>query len=246
MQAIAIAKRTLKWRMKNMVTIMMTITQPLIWLLLFSQMFQGNMSEDYTAFVLPGILVMNILSGAGMSGIANYSLIESGSYYRLYVSPIERGSIVIGQVLDNVIIMLVETLFLFLIGVLFGVSMPSLLPMLLILGVVICSTSIISMLSYAVSYLFQDENPFIALVNALMLPLFFLSTALMPLEAMPSVFQTLVRLNPLTYIINVLRSLLLEKEIAWGNITILVCVILFVGCLMYSISKRCIEQYAHQ
>lgn len=246
MQAIAIAKRTLKWRMKNMVTIMMTITQPLIWLLLFSQMFQGNTNEGYTAFVLPGILVLNILSGAGMSGIANYSLIESGSYYRLYVSPIERGSIVIGQVLDNVIIMLVETLFLFLIGVLFGVSMPSLLPMLLILGVVICSTSIISMLSYAVSYLFQDENPFIALVNALMLPLFFLSTALMPLEAMPSVFQTLVRLNPLTYIINVLRSLLLEKEIAWGNITILVCVMLFVGCLMYSISKRCIEQYAHQ
>lgn len=246
MQAIAIAKRTLKWRMKNMVTIMMTITQPLIWLLLFSQMFQGNMSEDYTAFVLPGILVMNILSGAGMSGIANYSLIESGSYYRLYVSPIERGSIVIGQVLDNVIVMVVETLFLFLIGVLFGVSLPSLLPMLLIMVIVMCSTSIISMLSYAVSYLFQDENPFIALVNTLMLPLFFLSTALMPLEAMPSVFQTLVRMNPLTYIINVLRSLVLEKEIAWGNITFLFFVMLIVGCLMYSISKRCIEQYAHQ
>lgn len=82
MGALNIFSRNVKWRFQNPVTIVMTLVQPLIWLVLFSTLFANNATrtEGYTAFVLPGILMMSILSGAGISGIANYSNRANGSF----------------------------------------------------------------------------------------------------------------------------------------------------------------------
>lgn len=113
--------RSLKWRFQNPATIVMNITQPLIWLLLFSTMFrppQANASS-YTAFLIPGMLVMTALTSAGIScGIANYFLKSGGIFYRIYVSPVKRRSIVLAQILD------VEVLSFVGIGILLLLSIP--------------------------------------------------------------------------------------------------------------------------
>lgn len=113
--------RSLKWRFQNPATIVMNITQPLIWLLLFSTMFrppQANASS-YTAFLIPGLLVMTALTSAGIScGIANYFLKSGGIFYRIYVSPVKRRSIVLAQILD------VEVLSFVGIGILLLLSIP--------------------------------------------------------------------------------------------------------------------------
>jgi len=91
MQTYNLFWRSVKWRFQNPVTIIMTLVQPLIWLLLFSTIFSGGKAEEnYTAFILPGILVMGVLSSSGVSGIANYSLKTGGSFYRIMISPVRR------------------------------------------------------------------------------------------------------------------------------------------------------------
>ena len=89
MQALNIFHRNVKWRFQNPVTIVMTLVQPLIWLVIFSNLFGGSSAGGlgYTAFALPGILIMSVLSSAGISGIATYSNKSNGSFYRIVITP---------------------------------------------------------------------------------------------------------------------------------------------------------------
>lgn len=57
---------------------------------------------------LPGILVMVVLTGAGMSGIANYSLKAGGSFYRIFISPVKRSTIVLGHILNSTALAFIE------------------------------------------------------------------------------------------------------------------------------------------
>jgi ABC-2 type transport system permease protein len=102
----------------------------IILLLLFSTMFGGNgINEEgnvsYTAFVLPGILVMVVLTSAGMSGIANYSLKTGGSFYRIYISPVKRTSIILAHILDAAVLSFTEVFVLVAISFLMKVSIAS-------------------------------------------------------------------------------------------------------------------------
>ena len=68
--------RNIKWRLQNPLTVIMTLLQPLIWLLLYSTVFNadftGISSGSYTGFILPGILVLVIFASSGSSGVINY------------------------------------------------------------------------------------------------------------------------------------------------------------------------------
>lgn len=222
MEVFNILWRNVKWRFQNPATIIMTIIQPLIWLLLFSTMFAGKAvgesgADNYTAFILPGILVMVVLTSAGMSGIANYSLKAGGSFYRIFISPVKRSSIVLGHILDSAVLSFIEIIILLLLSLLFGVRIESgILGLLIIIYLLFLTVFFISGLSYALSFLFPDENPFIAIVNTFLLPVFFVSTALMPYEQIPAVFRIPVLLNPCTYIINSLRNVITSNFVDWN------------------------------
>jgi ABC-2 type transport system permease protein len=237
--------RNVKWRFQNPATIMMTLMQPLFWLLLFSTMFGGNVTSEganvnYTAFILPGILVMVVLTSAGMSGIANYSLKTGGSFYRIYISPVRRTSIVLAHILDAAVLSFIEVIVLVAISFLMKVNIASgFLGFLLIIILLFLTILFIAGMSYALSFLFQDENPFIALVNMFMLPLFFISTALMPYEKIPGGFKIPVILNPLTHVINSLRSVILKETVDWPQIifTIMLLAVLGLGSFTFAIYR---------
>lgn len=221
MEVYNILWRNLKWRFQNPATIIMNITQPIIWLLLFSTMFKPMDSEltNYTSFLLAGLLVMTALTSAGIScGIANYSLKAKGSYYRIYIAPVKRSSIVLGQILD------VEVLAFIGIGILLLLSIPlsvkiatGALGIILIFVVLFLCIFFIASISYSLSFLMPDENAFIGLINTLVLPLYFASTALLPLEQLPEFFQFIVKLNPFSYAIDVIRELILNSNFLWRN-----------------------------
>ena len=62
MSVFAILSRNIKWRFRNRVTIVMTVLQPFLWLTLYSAVAKETMKnagiENYTAFILPGIIVL--------------------------------------------------------------------------------------------------------------------------------------------------------------------------------------------
>ena len=177
MEVYNIFWKNVKWRFQNPATIIMNIIQPIVWLLLFSSMFTpaeeiGNVS--YTTFILPGLLVMTVLTSAGVScGIANYYLKGGGSFYRIFISPVKRRSIVLGQVLDVEVLSFIGIGILLLVSIPFSVTIASgILGFFLMLFLLFLCVFFVGSLSYALSFVLPDENAFIGFINTVTLPLF--------------------------------------------------------------------------
>lgn len=203
--------RSIKWRFQNPITIVMTLIQPLMWLLLFANLFSGK-QDNYVNFVLAGILVMAILSGAGMSGIANYSLKATGSYYRVIIS------FIFDVIIKTGVLGFICLLFLLVITVFF-----------------------VSALSYMISISIPDENGFIAIINTFILPLFFLNTALMEKSSMPKVFQLITAINPFTFVVQSLRNIITDTTINWKLYVIAFMIMLILTVLAGAGAKKKLE-----
>ena len=80
MNVLAILQRNMKWRFHNAFTIVITILQPLLWLVLYSAVAGQTMKttgiSNYTAYILPGLFVLVSFSACSSSGIMNLSLIH--------------------------------------------------------------------------------------------------------------------------------------------------------------------------
>lgn len=243
--------RSLKWRFQNPATIVMNITQPLIWLLLFSTMFQTpeTTANSYTHYLMPSLLIMTALTSAGIScGIANYYTKASGIFYRIYVAPIRRSSIVLAQILDVEVLSFVGISILLLISIPLGVRFGTgLIGLLLTIILLFLSVFFIASISYILSFILPDENAYIGLVNTLILPLFFVSTAFMNYESIPNVFKIPVFLNPFSHVINCIRELMLEKEINLAGYVCIFAIMLGLSVLgfviaIYTLKKRTEER----
>ncbi|MDL2317972.1 ABC transporter permease [Eubacteriales bacterium OttesenSCG-928-A19] len=207
--------RNIKWRFQNKVSILVTILQPMLWLVLYStvasQTMQGLGSWNYTAYILPGIMVLVTFSACSSGGILNFIMKSNGSFYRILITPVSRSSIVIGQLLEAVLVSFFEVAVLvlvsFLLGVRFacGIGGIGLMLILLFLGAFFYSC-----IAYTISLHLPNEVIYETVMNAVVLPLFFLSSALFPMESLTGGLAVVVCLNPYTHIIDILRSLTLD------------------------------------
>ncbi|WP_213508128.1 ABC transporter permease [Paenibacillus faecis] len=244
MRTFSIVMRNVKWRFKNMETIIMTLIQPLIWLLLFTTMFQSEtyVGDNYTAYTLPGILILVTLTSSGMSGISNYSWKSDGIFYRIFISPVKRSSIVLGHIFDAAILTFVEVFILFIFSFFLSVKIATgVLGCLLIIGLIFLTVFFVASLSYALSMVFKTENSFLAIVNTLILPIFFVSTSLMSYEYIPAAFKIPVSLNPFTYVINCIRELILHNSINWNSIIGTFLLFLILGVLAFLIALHVLK-----
>ncbi|MNP16527.1 ABC-2 type transporter [compost metagenome] len=236
MRIFSIVSRNVKWRFKNMETLIMTLIQPLIWLLLFTTIFQSEtfIGNNYTAYTLPGILILVTLTSSGMSGISNYSWRSDGIFYRIFISPVKRSSIVLGHIGDAAILTFVEVIILFIVSFFLSVKIATGIPgFLLINGFILLTVFFVASLSYALSMIFKTENSFLAIVNTLTLPIFFVSTSLMSYEHIPAGYKIPVSINPFTYVINCIRDLILQNHIDWSSIAGTFLLFLILGVLAF-------------
>jgi ABC-2 type transport system permease protein len=247
MQTYNLLWRSVKWRFQNPVTIIMTLVQPLIWLLLFSNVFNGSGLEDnYTAFILPGILVMGVLSSSGVSGIANYALKTGGSFYRMMISPVKRSRIILAHILDAAFLSFIQITILLGIAVLMSVRIASGISGVLFMAILLFQTVVfVAAVSYSISLLLPDENSFIALVNTLTLPLFFVSSALNPFEQFRGGFRIAAMINPFTYVINALRMLLQESVIEWYQLLATGGLLLVLGAISFGVAVHSLNRDSH-
>lgn len=89
--------RNVKWRFKNRFTIIITILQPMLWLVLYSVVADSTMKgtgiKNYTAFILPGVMFLVTFSSCSSGGIMNFLMKNNGSFYRILISPVRRSSL---------------------------------------------------------------------------------------------------------------------------------------------------------
>ncbi|RCX06728.1 ABC-2 type transport system permease protein [Anaerobacterium chartisolvens] len=247
MQTYNLFWRSVKWRFQNPVTIIMTLVQPLIWLLLFSTIFSSSNAEgNYTAFILPGILVIGVLSSSGVSGIANYSLKTGGSSYRIMISPVKRSSVILAHILDASVLSFIQITILMIIAFLMSVRIASGIGGVLLIAVLLfLMVAFVAAVSYIISLTLPDENSFIALINTFTLPLFFVSSALIPFEQLHDGFRIAAMINPFTHVINAIRMLAQGAAIDWFQLSSVVVLLLVLGAISFIIAVLSLKKDSH-
>jgi ABC-2 type transport system permease protein len=179
-----------------------TIVQPLIWLLLFGALFKnvtqipGFGAGSYLDYLTPGIVVMLAVSSAGWTGMGFIEDIDSGVMDRMLVSPAWRGALNLGSVMQAVISVLLQTALIVVLAVLMGAELVH-VPLLFVVAALLAAA--FASLSNGIGVLARQRESLIGAVSLLLLPLTFLSGALMQLSLAPGWIQTVAKFNPVDW-----------------------------------------------
>jgi ABC-2 type transport system permease protein len=188
----------------------------LFWIVLgsgFGTSFHGQGSRNYLDYFFPGALVMIVLFTAIF---AMMSLIEDrkeGFLLSVMVAPVHRSAIVLGKVLGGTTLAAIQGLIFLVFGVALGIHFTLLQVGLLVLTVFLIAFSLTA-LGFAIAWPMDSTQGFHAVINLFLIPLWLLSGSLFPLTGASGWMRLLIRLNPLTYGVEALRTLLFPASAA--------------------------------
>ena len=199
------------------------LVRPLMWLFIFAAGFRSTLGVAiippyetyilYEVYITPGLLGMVQLFNGMQSSLSMVYDREMGSMKTLLVSPLPRGYLLICKLLAGVLVSVVQAYVFLLIAYLYGIEAPpmgylTVLPALILSGLMLGGLGLL--LS---SFIKQLEN-FAGVMNFVIFPMFFLSTALYPLWKIQESNVLLYRLsqwNPFTHAVELIRFALYEK-----------------------------------
>jgi ABC-2 type transport system permease protein len=190
-----------------------TAVRPLLWLVIVGSGFQRVVPSEgtvsYKQFLLPGIFAMVLLFSTMLSALATVHDREFGPIRMLLVAPIARPVTVVAKLVSSSALGVLQAiLFLPLIWIL-GLH-PTPLALLELLGAFVISAIALSSIGLVLASRLRSIENFAGIMNFLMFPMFFLSSALYPASTLPGFLQPFVRADPLTYAVDLMRHPLLH------------------------------------
>jgi len=202
--------RQLKRYFRSRSRIIGSLGQPLLFLVAFgfglgptfAKAGQGN----YLEFIAPGIISMSILFTAIFSGIEIIWDRQFGFLKEVLVAPVTRWQIMVGRTLGGATVAVFQGLIVLLLSLFFGFKIETftLIPQMLIFMILIAL--LFTAMGTAIASILTDMQGFQLIMNFLIMPIFFLSGALFPLNGLPKAIQTVVSINPLSYGVDGLRG----------------------------------------
>ncbi len=194
--------------------------QPALWLLVFGEVFTqvraiptGDLR--YIDFMAPGILAQSVLFIAIFYGIAIIWERDLGIVHKLLVSPTPRTALVLGKALSAGVRGVAQAVIVYILAVLLGVRLNWTPPALIgVLITVILGSALFSTFSLIIACLVKTRERFMGVGQLLTMPLFFASNAIYPVAIMPAWLQGIARVNPLTYEVDALRTMMLSGGIS--------------------------------
>ena len=197
-----ITNRYLRAFLRQPYYIIGTLIQPVIWLLLFGQLFKsvatipGFTAASYITFLTPGVVVMSAMLSAGWSGTSYVVDMERGVMDRFLVTPVRRSALISGELVYQAGMVLLQSLIILGLGYLVGARFPGgpVSVVLLLVATVLLGSAFAS-LSNALALILRKQESLIALNVSLTLPLTFLSSAFLPVNLMPEWMQTVATLQ---------------------------------------------------
>ena len=217
--------RQLKRLSRRRTMIAFSLVQPMIWLVLFGQMFShitrfpgaavqfGNVS--YLQFFLPAVILQSIMFGSGQSGVGMITDIDSGFLDKLLTTPINRFSILLGRILGDLTRLLIQSVIIILIGwgmgwvqqprVVFYYGIPGIVGALCI---ALLAAVTLAALNIFIALVTKNTESTFTISNFLTFPLIFVSGSQLPVSLLPGWMQVIARINPLNFAIDGMRVLL--------------------------------------
>ena len=215
-RTLAIAEVEVRKLIRDPTELVTRAVQPVLWLLVFGQVFSrthaiptGELS--YLEFMAPGVLAQGVLFAAIFYGIAIIWERDLGIVHKLLASPAPRSSLVLGKALAAGVRGLPQALIIYLLAGWLGVRLdfgPVALAEVALL--VLLGSATFATFSLVVACLVKTRERFMGIGQLLTMPLFFASNAIYPLDLMPRWLRLIAHGNPLTYLVDGLRTLMLQ------------------------------------
>ena len=226
--------RAMRLSLRNPVWVVIGMTQPLLYLGLFGPLLEpvtqvpGMPAGDSWQWFVPGILVQMGIFGALFVGFFLIAEYKAGVVERMRVTPASRVALLMGRVLRDVVVLLVQSvLILVMARLVFGMDVP---PTTMLLGLAMVGLLGVSLaaLSYAVALTLKSEDALAPLLNGIALPILLLSGILLPMSLAPSWLDTVSEFNPFRHVVDGARAIfagdLTSSTTLWGLVVTLVLV----------------------
>lgn len=236
--------RELKRYSRSRAQVIASMGQPLLYLLVLGfglgPVFQQAGKGSYLQFVAPGVIGMSALFTSIFSGIGLLWDRQFGFLKETLVAPVPRLQIMIGRTIGGATVAMIQGLLVLMVCLAAGfrpVHVSS-LPIALLFMALICI--VFAALGTTIGSRLQNMQGFQLIMNFLVMPIFFLSGALFPLNDIPTVLAIITSLDPLTYGIDGLRGAFLGAShfALMTNVSVL-CVVAAVFMMLgaYAFSK---------
>ena len=215
-QVLAIADVEIRKLLRDPTEVFSRSVQPMLWLLVFGQVFSklrdiptGGLS--YLAYMAPGILAQSVLFSAIFFGISVIWEKDMGIIHKLLVSPAPRSALVLGKAVSSGARGLVQAVIVYLIAFLLHIELNlSIHHVLGVLLAVVLGSAIFSTFSLIIACLVKSRERFMGIGQVLTMPLFFASNAIYPIALMPDWLKLVAWVNPLTYLVDAMRTLMIQ------------------------------------
>jgi ABC-2 type transport system permease protein len=240
-ESYIVFSRAMRLSLRNPTWIVIGLSQPILYVVLFGPLLEkigGQLGGDPWQVFVPGMLVQLGMFGAMFVGFGLVAEYRAGVIEAMRVTPASRTALLLGRVMRDVVVLVVQALLLVLVSIPFGFRAPVggvLLGLLLVglLGAAFAS------LSYAAALVLKSEDALAPLLNGLAIPMLLLSGIMLPMSLAPGWLQRVSDINPLKHVVEGARAIFrgdfATSASIWGLAwtVILVAVGTFVGTRIF-------------
>jgi ABC-2 type transport system permease protein len=235
--------RQLKRYIRSRARIVGSLGQPVLFLLAlgfgFGPTFAKAGGGSYIQFLAPGIISMAILFTAVFTGIEIIWDRQFGFLKETLVAPVSRLQIVLGRTLGGATVALLQGAIIFVVCLVAGfrVERAALVPVALVFMFLIAV--LFTAIGTSIASVLEDMQGFQLIMNFIVLPLFFFSDALFPVQGLPKALRAVLRVNPVTYGVDGIRGAFSHGfQFGMGTdfavLGILTAILLAIGSYLFS------------
>jgi ABC-2 type transport system permease protein len=218
-----------------------TLGQPILLLLALGYgigaIFEKAGAGDYLQFLVPGIITQTVLLSGVFWGVIILMDKRFGFLSELLVAPVSRTKILLGSALGGATISMMQGLLVFVISMFLGFRPYDWLlvfPAFLILAFMCVA---LAFLGAGIASLVDDFQGFQGINNLLVMPMFFLSSALYPLDSVPAALRVISSANPVSYMVDALRYLLTGQTHFGLGADLIVMSVTLIACYAFAVNR---------
>lgn len=235
--------RQIKRYFRSRSRIIGALGQPLLFMLalgfglgpVFAKAGNGN----YFQFLVPGVIAQSVLFTSIFAGIEVIWDKQFGFLKETLVAPVSRFEIMIGRTLGGATVATIQGLIVLVIALLLGFRPQNIFLIPIAFLFMLATALLFTGMGTAVASVIEDMQGFQLIMNFMVLPFFFLSGALFPLNGIPTLLRTIVSIDPLTYGVDGLRGMLVGTNqmnivLDSGVLVIFTIIIVAIGSYLFS------------
>jgi ABC-2 type transport system permease protein len=222
------------------------LVRPLVWLFIFAAGFRQVLGVSiippyqtyvlYEVFVTPGLVGMILLFNAMQSSLTMVYDRETGAMRTLLVSPFPRSFLLVSKLLGGVAVALLQVYVFLLIAYFWEIEPPP-IGYLTVLPALVLSGFMLGALALFMSSVIRQLENFAGVMNFVIFPMFFASSALYPLwrikESSPLLYE-ICRANPFTHAVELIRFALYGQIEPVSLAIVVGCIVLFLAAAIYA------------